>query len=293
MCDPPNPSDYKAYFDGAEWSCAACGHRQNLWSKLHESLLETNVFFPGTIGLGLAAMSVLPLGRMSENQAIEVDLNKLGIPADATVLDVVITTSPDNAYSKPEDAVHPLLPTLPLHHLSTEIPREFVITPVQWASGPIGVGGTVAASVVWLAASPEPEMEPLVAAALAFSREDFRAVVIPANIAVEAKLNAVLTSHFSQFAGKGDVKSFLTSGATYGHQLRFLWPSLFGRTSAPPLPSELTSDIRALNARRNTVAHQHGTVSRAEAARLLLAATFGYHYLDLYAALLGPAPTGS
>lgn len=146
---------------------------------------------------------------------------------------------------------------------------------------------------IWLPPPPEPEIEPLLSAAKAFTTNDFRGAIVPAQIAVELKMSQVLTAHFGQFGSKDDVQSFLNNGATYGHQLRFLVPSLFGAVGAPELPEDVRVALQSLRKKRNQVGHEHAATERSEAGLMLLAALFGYWYLRIYGSRLSPAPTSA
>jgi len=275
----PTNDEFERYFVGEKWRCPHCRHEEVLWDKLLGAMLEDNPLVPGVIALGFAYATLVSFG-MSKGVILPVHLEQAGIPADATLLDVFLT--PQSVGDSG------LFPALSLQRLQRqELPRSFAIHPVAWADEPDASEGVVHIMAVWAPASSEPEMAPLVTAAQSFVNGDYRGVIVPANVAVESKLYQVLAAHFSQFAGIDHVRSFLTDGATYGYQLRFLWPSVFSSAGAPDMKS-LPGELQRLRRLRNKVSHEHGDVDREDAARLLLAATFGYRYLSVYGHLIGP-----
>ncbi len=185
-----------------------------------------------------------------------------------------------------------LFPAVGVQHLQIRgLPHSLVLYPVSWPFSPAATDPAatdVNIMVIWMPAPVEPEQEPLFSAAKAFTTGDYRGAIVPAQIAVELKLGQVLTNHFSQFAGKDVVRQFLSDGASYGHQLRFLTPSLFGAVGAPPLPDAVMIALQSLRKKRNKVGHEHHPTERCEAAPMLLAGLFGYRYLAAYGALLAP-----
>jgi hypothetical protein len=280
---PPGHGDFTKYFFGGDWVCPKCGAHQRLWNKLLEAMLEENELVPGTIALGLAASTIATFA-MVLGQGIEVSLDEIGVPEDAIPLNVFLTPSSNDDQS-------PVFPALMLQRLQREVPRHFVLRPIEFPGDPPDAGGVVNLMVTWLAPTGEPEIEPLVAAADAFDLKNYRGVIVPANIAVEAKLNNVMAAHYAQFSSKSKVKEFLgVGGASYGHQVQSLWPSLFSFTSAPPFPTALFQNLNQLRSLRNKVAHEHQDITRIDAATMLLTALFGYRYLAVFGHLLAPEP---
>lgn len=272
-----SPQDFVDYFEGRLWRCESCGRNEGLWRLLFDRLRDDNPLIPGVLSLGLAVMTVFQC-PIEDYVALTMDLSRHGVPADATIIDIVITPYAD---SEPGP-----LPAVQLQHLQVrELPHCLTVHPVPWFgegkdSPPEGAGFTVLA--IWMPAALEPEQQPLLSAAKAFVTGDYRGSIIPAQVAVELKLSKVLTDHFRQFAGKETVKNFLNDGASYGHQLRMLVPSLFQFIGAPSMPNEVAAGLQALRKKRNQVGHEHLATDRSEAAQMLLASLFGYWYVAIY-----------
>lgn len=287
MQPAPSGVDFVNYFEGRAWVCSACGIRVDLWSLLLARVLDDHPLMPGVVSLGLGAFTVITAPLQPE-ETLFVDFAAHGIPSDATVVDVVMT---------PQTASEGLglFPAVGVQHLQTRgLPHALALYPVTWPAPPAmatPAATTVNIMIIWMPAPTEPEQEPLFSAGKAFTTGDYRGAIVPAQIAVELKLGQVLTEHFSQFAGKDVVRQFLNDGATYGHQLRFLLPSLFGSVGAPPLPDKVAAALQGLRKKRNRVGHEHHSTERAEAAPMLLAGLFGYRYVTAYGSLLTPTST--
>ncbi len=284
MQSSPAEDHFVDYFEGRPWVCAACGHSEDLWSLLLARVLDDHPLMPGVVSLGLGAFTVIA-APLELDVTLVVDFAEHGIPNDATVIDVVMT--PQTTSEGPG-----LFPAVGVQHLQTSgLPHSLALHPVAWPSAP-GAADPAATQVnimiIWMPAATEPEQEPLFSAGKAFTTGDYRGAIVPAQIAVELKLGQVLSDHFSQFAGKDAVRQFLNDGATYGHQLRFLLPSLFGSVGAPPLPDAVTAALQSLRKKRNRVGHEHHPTERAEAAPMLLGGVFGYRYVTTYGSLLVP-----
>lgn len=284
MQSPPSENSFVDYFEGRPWVCAACGHNEDLWSLLLPRILDDHPLMPGVVSLGLGAFTVIS-APLEPDQTLLVDFAEHGMPEDATVIDVVMT--PQTTSERPG-----LFPAVGVQHLQTRgLPHSLALHPVMCppTQGVVEPADTqVNVMVIWMPAPSEPEQEPLFSAGKAFATGDYRGAIVPAQIAVELKLGQVLTDHFSRFAGKDAVRQFLNDGATYGHQLRFLLPSLFRSVGAPPLPDVVVAALQSLRKKRNRVGHEHHPTERAEAAPMLLGGVFGYQYVNAYGSLLAP-----
>lgn len=269
--------DFRAYFAGELWTCD-CGHQVSLWDLLLTYMRDDNPFAPAIAAVGLGRWTILQV-EMAAGQTVPLFLNEHGVPEDATVVDIFITPN-----SSTDGAL--LLPALGLQRLhASDLPHSMTLHPVGFSS--IGEASPELQSrasilVIWLPPPAEPELESLHSAARAFATGDYRGSIVPAQVSVEAKLYQVLSNHFSRFAGKDHVKSFLTDGATYGHQLRFLLPSLISTSGAPSIPQAVQASLQSLRSKRNKVGHEHAPVERAEAAPMLLSAVFAVQYLQIH-----------
>lgn len=275
---PAGDNDFRSFFEDSLWTCVSCFTKVSLWEILFLHIRNVHPLMPGIVALGLGSVKHLQ-EVLEPDQTLFIDLDEHGIPEDATVIDVFITPqmNPDDPH---------VFPALGVQRLSARaLPHVVPILPSrQWItdSEATPMATHLSIMVIWLPSPSEPEQEPLYSAATSFSNGDFRGSIIPAQIAFEMKLNKILSAHYANFGNTNEVNSFLTSGATYGYQLRFILPSLLQFTEAPPMPESLKDALKALNKKRNKVGHEHHETSREEACKMLLASVFGYRYLSIY-----------
>jgi hypothetical protein len=108
--------------------------------------------------------------------------------------------------------------------------------------------------------------------------------VIPANVAVEARLSRLLTSFLEQFVSKKRSASFLEEAATYSHQLNVLLPVFAALRGVPQLPDRIQGSLKTLRTYRNDIAHKGAPkkpIQQNDMANCLCAALFAFHYLNL------------
>lgn len=272
---PALDADYTSFFSGGRWHCSACSKNDSLWNILLSDMLQVNPLRPGVLSLGLAK-AVMARDEIYRNKPVQVDFTSWGMPDDAQVLAVYITPHGTG-----------LFPALITNAVSRKaIPHGLNIYPTAIFDEKAAETAQITVLAIWVPASEKPEDGSLNAAVLAFLNDDFRGTIVPANVAVESKLHQVLLCYFSKFSGKKRAEEFLQDGATYSHQLRFLWPSAFQNTSAPKFDEKIMGNLQRLRGLRNDVAHRHGPVDRKEAAESLLSAIFAVRYLDIYGPLL-------
>jgi hypothetical protein len=124
----------------------------------------------------------------------------------------------------------------------------------------------------------------LIEAAHAFSEKRYESTIVPANIAVEYTASRLLTDFFQKHAAEKNVRSCLTDGATYGHQLNVIIPGLAALAKAPMLDKELLGHLNGLKTLRNDLSHRgkpKESITMKVAAKCLCAAIFGTRYLQL------------
>ena len=125
----------------------------------------------------------------------------------------------------------------------------------------------------------------------AFIAERYSSVVVPANVAVESSLLVFLTRFLDPIVGKKKTEDFLSSAASYSHQLNVLLPLVAELRGMPRLPVHIAGCLNRLRSLRNDLAHSGATaapLTRKETAQLLTAALFGFHYIRHLRACLFP-----
>jgi hypothetical protein len=137
--------------------------------------------------------------------------------------------------------------------------------------------------VTWVPTSPDDAAwTNLVTAFTHYVAANYEAALIPANVAVEARLFRFLERNLSRIAANEMVEQFLTSEATYSRQLNILLPLVVSKLGGPQLNEDLRGKLRRLNRLRNDVAHRGHCappLSKDECAELVTASLFGFRYL--------------
>ena len=137
--------------------------------------------------------------------------------------------------------------------------------------------------VTWVPVSPDDAAwTSLVTAFTHYVAANYEASLIPANVAVEARLFRFLERNLSRVAASEAVERFLTSDATYSRQLNILLPLVVSHLGAPQLNEDLRGKLRRLNSLRNDVAHRGHcapSLDKDECAELVTASLFAFRYL--------------
>ena len=108
-------------------------------------------------------------------------------------------------------------------------------------------------------------------------------MILPANVAVEARTNMLVQRELENAAGKSRVEDFLKNGCSYSHQLNVIIPLLAKHYNFPQMSDQLRGSLNQLRALRNQIAHngQGCKIDQQTAAELLCAALFGYRYIEI------------
>jgi hypothetical protein len=117
-----------------------------------------------------------------------------------------------------------------------------------------------------------------------FGITKLNSIVIPANVAVESKLTKFIDNYLTTFISKERARDFLINGATYSSQLNVILPLISKITSIKELPGHIRGQLNRLRDLRNELAHQgnlKSPLNRKDAALLLAASLFGFHYIQI------------
>lgn len=122
-------------------------------------------------------------------------------------------------------------------------------------------------------------------ALLAIADGRIEEAIVPANVAVEVTLAAVLTEHLQGLGiGKKRLEPFMVDAVTYSHQLNVLLPVLLAGTGAPAMDSELRGILDQLRKLRNGIGHRgkpEQPLTKETVGRCVAGAVFGFHYVRL------------
>jgi hypothetical protein len=266
-----SPENLRKYFYSEDIVCEKCAKKLDWWTSLLRHL-EWNYppFLYGLVG----ALNTLLVIIMKPNEIFDLDLVEAGVPKDAKILNI--------GYTPNEKGLFPV----ELHGNSPI--RHFIPHKISLFGRPFGEPTSetrVAISITWIPMdSTDESWQNLIQAAEAYSIEKYSSFIIPANVAVEAKLNEVMRGHLSKFASTDRVDDFLETRATYSYQLNVLLPMLTSYIKFPSIPDHIRGSLNTLREFRNDIAHRGSierVLDRQTSARMLCAAIFGLGYVNL------------
>lgn len=264
-----------AYLNGESLPCQSCG-KQHDWWQITVRAIDENFMGNEAFSFVGAKTTVFTL-PLHPGKRATYRFSEHGIPLGAKVLYVNYTPNGSGG-----NALFPLEwhGNVPTRRFPSD---EVIIQPVPISPDKPGEETTLAVMTTWVAHSAEDDAwQSLFDAFEAFIAERYPSVVVPANVAVESSLLMLLTRFLDPIAGKKRTDDFLSNAATYSHQLNVLLPLLTEIRSLPRLPIHIVGALNRLRSLRNDLAHAGTTgapLERKDAAQLLAAALFGFHYL--------------
>ena len=280
-CSAPVPIQNEItieYFRGVQTICPKCEKTLDWWKTVLQTIRGNFMLVQAFAPVG-ARWTILNI-TLRPNLQTEVKFADHGVPADANILSV--------NYTPQGGGLFPI-------EIHGNTPQRHVIPPIVYLwPRPLGEGShsetTVNVMVTWVPHTAEDEAwQNLIDAFQAYVIGRYQSEVVPANVAVESKLARLLAKFLYKSAKQDNVDSFLKDGATYGHQLNVLLPALLSRTGAPRLPTHIHTALNRLKNLRHQMAHRgvlDNPLEKDEAAELLCAALFVFHYLNLIRPIL-------
>lgn len=255
--------------------CPHCGTPLDVWSDVLRSL-ET---FPSLAFVPLGPTKTLIPFELPRNEQIVIRLSDYGIPAGAHIL--------DRSYNGRDNT---RIYALELHGGSPTAKRPDGTVRLYGATySDEDIGAKTSRqllAVTWVPQGKDVQGWASIARAFrAFAAKDFLGIVIPANTAVELIADRVTTQFLDLIPGasKENVSS-VRKDLTYHHRLNVLVPMLSWLSDCPPMDHALKGDLNTLKKLRNQVGHSGNTrepITAKEAARLIRACTFGFHYMHI------------
>ena len=262
-----------AYFRGILQSCPKCASPFDWWDVMLSATLHPMPFGQQLAPVG-GRLTILRI-TLLPNQIFTLRFADHGIPANARI--ILVNYTPDDSGLFPLE-IHG---NTPRRH---GIPSEIQLYPRPVGSGPHR-DTPVNVLVAWL---PEDEYnvswQNLTSAFEAYHAGRLDEAVLPANVAVELRVNQLFSDLLTRSARRDRVEQLLIHDAGYSRQLNVLLPAFLSFTDAPPLSDEIRGKLNRLNELRHDIAHRGHLVStptKEQMAELLCAALFGYRYLQV------------
>ncbi len=271
------PAQIYAYLENvAAPPCPNCGTQVDWWATVIAAL-EENFFFVKALEL-VGAQSTVLIETLRRDSPLEIDFGTADIPASARILAVNIT---------PQGALFPAqLRQSYFDH--DHIYHTLTLFPVTVGAQASPEEVDLAISVTWYSAPGDLESEYLFDALHAFAAEtrvdqltssvpQWNRIVVPASQALELVIGRFVTEALKKL-------SIQAGRLNYSTELNTILPLVSRHLGFPLLPSHIASAVEQLRSIRNGIIHEGApkvALKRSEAAKLLAATLFTYHYIGL------------
>jgi hypothetical protein len=258
------------YFFNRDLICPECKSKLDLWGLL---IRHFEWGFPSYLYAVVGGNDTWAEIIMKPNEIFILDLEKIGVPENAKILQI--------GYTPQEKGLFPLEihGNYPLRHF---VPNKIHL--FGKTDGEVVEQTRVLVTINWVENNDENELwTNLIEAVEAFSIKKFQATIIPANVSVESRLTPIISEYLEKIASKQKVSDFLSTGATYSHQLNILLPLLTTFEKFPKMPDFLRGNLNSLRSLRNQLAHKGklDNIDKSRVANLLCSAIFGLTYLNI------------
>ena len=264
--------------------CTACGTSVDVWKNtLLATTTDAGLAMATQVGARHTAITYpLPVG-----QATVFDLRDRGVPKDATILRI-----------KHRAALADDVAVVDLDGTDSARAPNFVVRVLAVSLSERGSSDVQAqTTVTWAHHDADDDgRRSLNRALLAMADGRLDEAIVPANVAVELTLAAVLDDHLRAIGiSHTRLKPFLTDAATYSHQLNVLLPLVLWGTGAPMLDDHLRGILNRLRDLRNGIGHRGKSkqpLTRDLVGECVAGAVFGFHYVRLAGEFLSERRNG-
>lgn len=264
------------YFEQGYVTCSECQAQADLWDVVLRRALAFASLPMCIIALGGRQTSFTR--KIEADKYHEIDLAEVGIPADATVLQVGYTPQVDEG-----GAVFPI-------EWHGNVPQRRIVGNVLRLIGRAGLSGNgtlgsmcpVSIWVLWVPQQKEEGWSYVVGAFDAFMNRHYDRVIVPAQSALEISLMPVVRELLLRHASVDNVNGFMGDRLTFGNAINVILPFLCAQAGLRKLPDKIRGSLNKLRDLRNDIVHE-GTggksITAQQAAEGLCAAVFGFEYV--------------
>jgi hypothetical protein len=246
---PPIREAASVYFEQGFVTCSQCQAQADLWSVVLGRAIAQPPIPMCLVGLGATQTSFMR--EIEADKYHEIHLSTVGIPAEATVLQVGYTPQ-----SGEGGAVFPI-------ELHGNVPQRRIVGNVLRLLGRAMLSGDgrrgsvcpVSIWVVWVHQEKDDGWPYVVSAFEAFIDRSYDRVIVPAQSAVEIGLMPVVRELFERHASVQHIKGFMGDRLTFGNVINVVLPFVCGQAGIPKLPEEIKISLNKLRKLRNTIVH--------------------------------------
>ncbi len=266
---PPMREASKAYFEQGFVTCSQCHVPVDLWDVvLMHALAMPSVAVMSLELLGASRTSFVK--DIEDGKYHEIDLTSIGIPEDATVLQV--------GYTPQGGGVFPL-------EWHGNVPERRIVGTTLRLIGRAAQGhgpvSPVSIWVVWVHQEAADGWPYLVNAFEAVISRHFDRVIVPAQSAVEISIIPIVKDLLEKHASTDRVKQFVEDELSFGHVINVFLPFVAGQMGITKLPDKIRGSLNKLRRLRNALVHRGvggSKVTPEDALEALCAAVFGFEY---------------
>jgi len=210
--------------------------------------------------------------HMKPNELYELDLLKIGIPKKSKILHINYTPNGNDLF--------------PVEVHGNSPYRHFIPHKILLYGRPCGEPTEttpVAVSINWVHLSENNEFwGNFVEAIEAYSIQKYQSAIIPANVAVEIKLNKIIDIYISQYPSEEGFKK----RSNYATKLNDWLPKISKNINFPNLPDHVYKGLNDLRGYRNVVAHGGVNIKlkpldKSTTGEILCSVSFALGYLNL------------
>jgi hypothetical protein len=277
---PPMREAAKAYFENGFVTCSQCHVSVDLW----DVVLMHTLAMPSVAVMSLELLGASRTGfvkTIEDGKYHEIDLTSVGIPENATVLQV--------GYTPQGGGVFPI-------EWHGNVPERRIVGTTLRLIGRAAQGhGPVSPVSIWVLWVHQEESDGwpyLVNAFEAVVSRHFDRVIVPAQSAVEISTMPIVRELLEKHASVRHVKRFVDNDLTYGSVINVFLPFVAGQMGIMKLPDKIRGSLNKLRTLRNALIHSGTGVSNVtprDALEALCAAVFGFEYaVYVRPQLLGP-----
>ncbi|NQX98480.1 MAG: hypothetical protein HRT73_11465, partial [Flavobacteriales bacterium] len=186
---PISKENMSNYFLGKEIVCKKCDTKQDWWSLL---LRHFDWEVPSYLFAIVGGFTTSLMIKMKVNEMFTLDLEKIGIPNNAKILQINYTPNGKG-----------LLPI----EIHGNVPfRHYIPNKINLFGMPFGEATEetpIAIQICWIHNSSNNEIsENLINSVEAFSLRKYNSCIIPSNVSVESTLGTILSDYLNKYAGK-------------------------------------------------------------------------------------------
>ncbi len=268
---PPLAEVAPTFFESGRVVCSHCNRNVDLWKAACALAREPGASSFTTTSLGAEQTSFL--FELARGEHKELDLIAFGVPADATLLQLIFTPQGGDCFPILKHAN-----SVSVRPLQTKM---YVFgMPMDMGEAP---GKPISALVTWVRPADDTESWIYLAEALdAMASRRYWHVILPGHVAFETSLMRVVKQGMEQRISKERVRDFLKNGLTSSVALNIILPLLCDLSGVKRLSDVIRGELNRLRDLRNQFVHEglkKEEVSERLAGELLSAAVFGFEYL--------------